>query len=130
MGLQLAIEALLVSPSFLYRIEPDPPPGTTRGLDGFEVASRLSYFLWSSMPDEELFARARDGTLRRPEELAAQVGRMLDDPQGRGADRQPGGAVAVHRQLAELSPDPDLFPEDRVRRGACARRCASRPTSS
>jgi hypothetical protein len=111
-GLQLAIEATLVSPSFLYRIEPDPPAGATRGLDGFEMASRLSYFLWSSMPDEELLARARDGMLRRPEELSTQVARMLDDPKGAALIDNLAGQWLYTRQLPELSPDPDLFPED------------------
>ncbi|HEV3300552.1 MAG TPA: DUF1592 domain-containing protein, partial [Planctomycetaceae bacterium] len=79
---QTGITAILVSPHFLFRVE---QPGTpTEGKDpvpigAFELASRLSYFLWSSMPDDELFRLAADGTLTRPDVLAAQVGRMLKD---------------------------------------------------
>jgi hypothetical protein len=111
-GLQLAFQAVLLSPSFLYRIEPDPPAGSTRGLDGFELASRLSYFLWSSMPDPELFARAADGSLARPEGLFAQVGRMLDDGKGAALIDNLAGQWLYTRQLAEVTPDADLFPED------------------
>jgi hypothetical protein len=111
-GLQLAFKAVLVSPSFLYRTEPDPPPGATRRLDGFELASRLSYFLWSSMPDDQLLARARDGMLGQPEELAGQVSRMLADPRSAALIDNLAGQWLYTRQLAELSPDPDLFPEE------------------
>ena len=64
-GIRLAVQAVLVSPHFLFRIEPDPPEGKEqRNLNDFEIATRMSYFLWSSMPDEELFALAAKGTLR------------------------------------------------------------------
>jgi hypothetical protein len=81
-AVQTGITAILVSPHFLFRVE---QPGTpTEGRDpvpigAFELASRLSYFLWSSMPDDELFRFAADGTLKRPEVLAVQVRRMLKD---------------------------------------------------
>jgi hypothetical protein len=112
LGLQQAFQALLVAPSFLYRIEPDPPAGSTRGLDGFELASRLSYFLWSSMPDQELFARAADGSLGQPEGLAAQVARMLDDGKGAALIDNLAGQWLYTRQLAEVTPDPERFPDD------------------
>ncbi len=78
-----ALVALLVSPHFLYRVEPDRTARSTDGgyaLDGYELASRLSYFLWSSMPDDELFAAAAAGKLADDEELARQTRRMLADP--------------------------------------------------
>ena len=65
---RLALEGVLVSPDFLFRVELDPPgvePGTSYPINEYELASRLSYFLWSSMPDDELFALAAKGQLRR-----------------------------------------------------------------
>ena len=75
----VALQLLLVAPDFLFRIELDPTPGQKRALDDFELASRLSYFIWASMPDEELFSRAKEGTLSKPEEIGRQVKRMLAD---------------------------------------------------
>lgn len=77
----LAMRAALLSPNFLFRLEQDPHPdgsGKVYELSEFQLAARLSYFLWSTMPDEALFAQARAGTLRR--NLDAQVARMLADP--------------------------------------------------
>jgi len=77
----LAIRAALLSPNFLFRLEQDPHPdgtGKVYGLTEYQLASRLSYFLWSTMPDDELFAQAKAGTLRQ--NLDAQVSRMLKDP--------------------------------------------------
>jgi hypothetical protein len=81
-GLRLALQAVLVSPYFVYRLEVDPNPTSLepRPLDDFELASRLSYFLWSSMPDEELLAAAEQGALQDVELLEKQARRMLDDP--------------------------------------------------
>src|SRR5258708_26243176 len=81
-GIQLAIQAMLVSPHFLFRIERDPnptDPGKVHKVSDLELASRLSYFLWSSMPDEELLSLAVAGKLRAPGVLGAQVTRMLAD---------------------------------------------------
>ncbi|MEX1098418.1 MAG: DUF1592 domain-containing protein [Planctomycetales bacterium] len=79
-----AVQVALCSPSFLYLVEPatsPSTPGEKRPLDAYELASRLSYFLWSSMPDDELFAAAADGSLLRDDRaLAEQVRRMLKDP--------------------------------------------------
>ena len=71
----------LISPDFLYRIE--PTGGSDRRLDGYELASRLSYFLWNSMPDDQLFQRAADGSLSEPDVLKVEVSRMLDSPRSR-----------------------------------------------
>ena len=81
-GLRLALRAILMSPNFVYRVEIDADPAATavRNLTDYELASRLSYFLWSSMPDDELTALADEGKLQDDAVLSAQVIRMLDDP--------------------------------------------------
>lgn len=79
----LALQAVLVSPYFIFRVEPDRKPDRPDGsypLDDWEIASRLSYFLWSTMPDEELFRLAEQRKLHDPNVLEAQVRRMLQDP--------------------------------------------------
>src|SRR5262249_44722091 len=79
---KLALTGVLVSPHFLFRIELDPTdkPGEAHALSDYELATRLSYFLWSSMPDDELFKLAAEGKLHQPTVLGAQVKRMLADP--------------------------------------------------
>jgi hypothetical protein len=113
-GIQLALEAVLVSPHFLFRIEhdsdPDNPAAVHRVSD-FELASRLSYFLWSSMPDDELFHSAEDGSLRNPDVLAAQVRRMMRDPKSRRLVENFAGQWLELRNLDSARPDPDKFPE-------------------
>ena len=82
LGIQTALERLLVSPQFLYRIERDPAgaaPGTVYRVSDMELASRLSFFLWSSIPDDELLDVAASGKLKQPGVLEAQVKRMLAD---------------------------------------------------
>jgi hypothetical protein len=79
-ALQAALEAVLLSPKFLFRVEKNPTAHTVAALGDYELASRLSYFLWSSMPDAELFSRAADKSLHVPATLALQVQRMLRDP--------------------------------------------------
>ena len=82
-GIELAIRRLLVSPEFLYRIESDPEgaaPGTPYPVADLDLASRLSFFLWSSIPDDELLAAAEAGRLRDPGELERQVRRLVADP--------------------------------------------------
>jgi hypothetical protein len=111
-GLQLAVRAVLVAPSFLFRIEPDPPQGTTRKLSDHEIASRLSYFLWSSMPDDELFARSKAGALQNADEIGRQVGRMLGDARAGALVDNLAGQWLYTRQLPELTPDPERFPAE------------------
>jgi uncharacterized protein DUF1592/uncharacterized protein DUF1588/uncharacterized protein DUF1595/uncharacterized protein DUF1587/uncharacterized protein DUF1585 len=87
-GIQLVIQAMLQSPGFLYRVEfgmPTPIEGDVVQLDGWEMASRLSYLLWGSMPDDELFQAAELGQLASKEQIAAQARRMLADPRAREA---------------------------------------------
>jgi mono/diheme cytochrome c family protein len=113
-GIQLAIQAMLVSPHFLFRIERDPDPlDPTRVHDvsPFELASRLSYFLWSSMPDEQLFAVAESGRLREPRVLEAQVDRMLADRRAAAFAENFAGQWLETRNLDVVKPDPDLFKE-------------------
>ncbi len=80
-GVREAIAAILVSPYFLYRVE-GPAEQGTRALTDVELATRLSFFLWSSLPDEELLTLAEKGQLSQPEVLKAQVHRMIADPRG------------------------------------------------
>jgi len=82
-SVKLAFKAVLVSPNFLFHIEQDRDPRQAYRVGDFELASRLSYFLWSSMPDDELFARAEQGTLHEPAVLEAQTRRLLRDAKSR-----------------------------------------------
>ena len=81
-GVELAIRAMLLSPSFLFRAEPHTP--TVRALDSYEVASRLSYFLWQTLPDDELFELAAEGALSDEDVVRAQVDRMIQDDRFEG----------------------------------------------
>lgn len=111
-GLKLAMRAILVSPHFLYRVEIDPDPldTTPHPLSDFELASRLSYFLWSSMPDDALFAAAEEGLLADPLEIAAQVDRMLDDPKADELAENFAGQWLFTRGLVDHQPDYLAFP--------------------
>ena len=112
-GIALALRAILVSPDFLFRIETGPAVAAGEGVQKigpYELASRLSYFLWASMPDEELFRSAEDGTLPDPTVLAAQVRRMLKDPRARALVEAFGGQWLQFRALESVSPDRDRFP--------------------
>ena len=117
-GLAVGIQAILVSPDFLFRIERDRPGGTsTSGVTGVyrltphELATRLSYFLWASMPDAELRKAADTGTLRDPQVLAFQVRRMLRDPKSHALAENFGGQWLQFRALESLTRDRDKFPE-------------------
>jgi hypothetical protein len=108
-AVQIALASILASPRFLFLVEPDEArAGVDRPLSEFELASRLSYFLWSSMPDEALFEQARAGTLRA--NLAGQVERMLDDPKSAAFVANFTGQWLQLRNLDGASPDPGLFP--------------------
>ncbi|MBN9122741.1 MAG: DUF1592 domain-containing protein [Planctomycetes bacterium] len=122
-ALKLPMKAVLVSPHFLYRIEEDPKnPNDVRTINDFEFATRLSYFLWSSMPDEELFRLAAKGELRKPGVLEAQVKRMLKDPKARALSENFAGQWLQLRNLRTISPDKGLFPAwDDALRDAMAR---------
>ena len=113
-GVEKAVEALLVSPNFLFRIEKDPAgiaPATPYRVSDIELASRLSFFLWSSIPDEELFRLAEQGRLHDPAVLEAQVRRMLADRRSRALVENFAGQWLHLRNVAKVKPDEVLFPE-------------------
>ncbi|HYO82039.1 MAG TPA: DUF1592 domain-containing protein [Bryobacteraceae bacterium] len=113
-GIQLAIQAMLVSPHFLFRIERDPDPNDpakVHKISDIELASRLSYFLWSSMPDDELLSLAEAGKLRGPGVLDAQVTRLLGDPRSASFSENFAGQWLETRNLDSVKPDPKKFPE-------------------
>jgi mono/diheme cytochrome c family protein len=103
----VAIEGLLVSPDFLFRVEKSETPQISQ----HELASRLSYFLWSSMPDSELMRAANTGTLRKPQVLRAQISRMLKDPKALALVENFGGQWLETRRLESVAPDREKFPE-------------------
>src|SRR5207249_1078972 len=110
-AIRLPMKAVLVSPHFLYRIEEDPKnPNEIRTINDFEFATRLSYFLWSSMPDEELFNLAEKGELRKPAVLEAQVKRMLRDPKAKALAENFAGQWLQLRNLQTIAPDKGYFP--------------------
>src|ERR1700722_12480423 len=101
---------MLVSPDFLFRVERDPKgaaPGTVYRIGDFELASRLSFFLWSSIPDDTLLDGAEQGKLKDPVTLQAQVRRMLDDPRSRSLVDNFAGQWLYLRNLELVKPDPD-----------------------
>lgn len=111
-GVALVVEAMLQSPQFLYRAEISHGSVSEgrAALDDWEIASRLSYFIYDSMPDEALFERAREGKLHTPDQVGAEVARMLDDP------RAAAKLSSFHEQVwqvgryAKISPDREAFP--------------------
>jgi mono/diheme cytochrome c family protein len=108
-GLQLAIQATLVSPNFLFHLERESGGREARQVSEIELASRLSYFLWSSMPDEELLSLAEAGRLRAS--LDHQVDRMLADPRSAAFAENFAGQWLETRNLDVVKPDPEKFPE-------------------
>ena len=112
-GIQLALEAMLVSPEFLFRVERDPNPTDAEKvhrLSDTELASRLSYFLWSSMPDDELLGLAETGKLKDPGTLDAQVKRMITDRKAAAFADNFAGQWLETRNLDSIKPDPQKFP--------------------
>ncbi len=124
-GIQMALRRILVSPDFLFRRESDPPDavaGTAYRVSDVELASRLSFFLWSSIPDDELLDVAERGQLRDPAVLATEVRRMLADPRSRTLVDNFGGQWLYLRNINLVAPDPQLFPDfDKNLRDAMAR---------
>ena len=113
-GLCLAIQRMLVSPHFLFRVEKHPPGNRgeeSPGLSQHELATRLSYFLWSSMPDDELLRCADEQKLHQPEVLEAQVRRMLKDARASALVENFGGQWLRTRALESYIPDRTRFPE-------------------
>jgi len=124
-GVRLALQKILVSPDFLFRAEVDPPgaaPGTVYKISDIELASRLSFFLWSSIPDDQLLAVAESGRLSDPSVLQAQVKRMLADRRSGALVKNFAGQWLYLRNIARISPDQTAFPNfDDNLRGALAK---------
>ncbi len=113
-GIEKALRAMLVSPDFLFRIEQDPQgsvPGSAYRISDLELASRLSFFLWSTVPDDQLLELAEQGKLKDPAVLDQQVHRLLDDPRAESLVSNFDGPWLYIRNLAQQKPDPDVFPE-------------------
>lgn len=112
-GISEALTATLISPNFLYRPEPAPQdaaPGEAYRLPPYALASRLSYFLWSSMPDDALFEAAESGALADHDEIANQVRRMLADEKADAFTRNFVGQWLHARAMEEARPDASRFP--------------------
>jgi mono/diheme cytochrome c family protein len=113
-GIEMALRAVLVSPKFIFRVEHDPggvAPGEPYRISDIELASRLSFFLWSSIPDDELLDAASRGRLRRPEEIERQVRRMLADPKAQALVANFAGQWLHIRNLKNTTPDKNDFPD-------------------
>ena len=109
-GIRDAVSAILASPHFLYRVETGNAAGATRTLTDLELASRLSFFLWSSIPDDELLTLATASRLSRPEVLSAQVTRMLADPRATSVSEDFAFQWLHVAKLDEITPDRGQFP--------------------
>ncbi len=113
-GIQAALAAILTSPHFLFKLEREPKTPikqTVYALNDFELASRLSFFIWSSLPDDELLGLAEQGVLRRPEVLTAQVKRMLADSRTSNLTTNFASQWLQLRDLEAFSPDARKFPD-------------------
>lgn len=109
-GIQLGMTAVLVSPNFLYRVETDRREKAVRNLNGYEIASRLSYFIWSSLPDERLMTLAGQGKLSDPAAIKAEALRMLQDPRAQALADNFAEQWLQLRKLDNFHPNPDQFP--------------------
>jgi hypothetical protein len=113
-GIENALAFILVSPQFLFRFEYDPPnvaPGTIYRVSDLEMASRLSFFIWSSIPDDQLLNLAIQGRLKDPMVLEQQVKRMLADERARALGANFAGQWLYLRNMQSAKPDDDLFPD-------------------
>jgi mono/diheme cytochrome c family protein len=114
-GIEAALRAILVSPEFLFRFERDPSrlrEGSVRPVTGVELASRLSFFLWSSIPDNELLGLAEQGRLKEPTVLRRQIKRMLDDPRSEALVKNFAGQWLQIRNVETVRPNTDIFAFD------------------
>jgi mono/diheme cytochrome c family protein len=113
-GVEFALRRILASPSFVFRPENEPASvaaGTAYRIGDYELASRLSFFLWSSIPDNELLRVAGTGTLSKPDALRAQVRRMLGDPKSSSFVENFAGQWLQLRNLRGIVPNPETFPD-------------------
>ena len=121
-GIEAGLQRILAAPRFVFRVERDPAglaPGAAYRLTDVELASRLSFFLWSSIPDEALLAVAEQGRLKDPATLDAQVRRMLADPKSQALVDNFAGQWLQLRNVRNVQPNSDLFPDfdDNLRQG-------------
>ena len=121
-GIELALSSILIHPEFLFRVERDPEgleAGSVYLISDLELASRLSFFLWSSIPDERLLKLAEEGRLREPRVLQSEAARMLADPKSRSLSTNFAGQWLYLRNLDAMTPDGRLFPDfdDNLRQG-------------
>ncbi len=121
-GIRLALQKILVSPEFIFRMEFDPPdaaPGSVHKIADLELASRLSFFLWSSIPDDELLGLAERGELSDASVLEREVRRMLADPRSQALVTNFAGQWLFLRNIARIQPDPAAFPnfDENLRQG-------------
>lgn len=117
-GVAAAVEGILVAPQFLFLVETDPAgsaPGSVHRVSDLELASRLSFFLWSSIPDDALLDAAEHGRLGTPEAITAQVTRMLADPRADALTRNFAGQWLYLRNLDQQRPDISVYPDFDVR---------------
>ena len=113
-GIVTALQRILVDPEFLFRVEKDPKdiaPGTAHRITDLELASRLSFFLWSSIPDDQLLDVAQKDQLSKPEVLDQQVKRMLADPRSNSLVKNFAGQWLYLRNVEQVWPNPDVFPD-------------------
>jgi len=113
-GIELALRRILTSPQFLIRTEREPAnvvPGQPYRITDLELASRLSFFLWSSIPDDELLAVAERGELSKPAVLESQVRRMLADQRSQSLVKNFAGQWLFLRNVPAVQPDPAAFPD-------------------
>jgi hypothetical protein len=112
-GMRMALQAILASPQFIFRLEEAPPatqPGQNYRISDFDLASRLSYFLWASVPDQELLDAAARGTLRTPLVLEKQVRRMLADPKAEALATRFASQWLRLQDLEQIKPDALAYP--------------------
>lgn len=117
-GIEASLEAILVSPSFLFMRETDPAkaaPGAVHRISDVELATRLSFFLWSSIPDDQLLAVAEKNQLHKPDILKRQVARMLADPRAKALTDNFAGQWLYLRRLEYQKPDRRAFPDFDIR---------------
>lgn len=110
LSIRFAFQAVLVSPHFLYKIESPTPAGKISSLTDAEMATSLSYFLWSTMPDEELLRLANKGKLSNPDVYLQQIKRMMNDPKAESLVENFVAQWLQLRHLEQFNPDPELFP--------------------
>jgi hypothetical protein len=121
-GIEMALQRVLAAPKFVFRVERDPAnvePGAPYRISDVELASRLSFFLWSSIPDDELLSLAEQGQLKAPATFEAQVRRMLGDPKSQALIDNFAGQWLQLRNVRNVQPNSDLFPDfdDNLRQG-------------